>query len=103
MRRGYTLLELTLVTTIAGVILALAIPRLIHLRDSISVRSAASELGTAFSTARHEAIARRTAVVLQIDAATGNVEVLAGGLPIHRRAIGAAFGITLVTNRDSMV
>src|SRR5689334_9979903 len=49
MRRGFTLLDLTLVTTIAGVIMALAIPRFIHIRDTIAVRGAIGELGAAFS------------------------------------------------------
>jgi type II secretory pathway pseudopilin PulG len=103
MRREYTLLELTLVTTIAGVILALAIPRLIHLRDTISVRSAVGELGTAFSTARHQAIARRTPVTILIDSSTAVIEIRSKGMRIQRRFLGAAFGITLATNRDSMV
>ena len=53
MRRGFTLLELTLVTTIAGIVLALAIPQFIHIRDTIAVRGAIGELGAAFSVSRH--------------------------------------------------
>jgi prepilin-type N-terminal cleavage/methylation domain-containing protein len=103
MRRGFTLLELTLVTTIAGVILALAIPRFIHVRDTIAVRGAIGELGAAFSLARHEAIARRSPVGLALDAPSGTIEVRNLGTVIRRRSLGAAFGVSLATNRDSMV
>jgi prepilin-type N-terminal cleavage/methylation domain-containing protein len=103
MRRGFTLLELTLVTTIAGVIMALAIPRFIHIRDTIAVRGAIGELGAAFSLARHEAIARRSPVALAIDAASGDIEVRSLGAVIRHRALAVAFGISLATNRDSMV
>jgi prepilin-type N-terminal cleavage/methylation domain-containing protein len=103
MRRGFTLLELTLVTTIAGVVLALAIPRFIHLRDTIAVRGAIGELGAAFAVARHEAIARRSPVALAIDDTAGTVEVRSLGGVIRHRALGVAFGISLATNRDSMV
>ena len=103
MRRGFTLLELTLVTTIAGVLLALAIPQFIHIRDTVAVRGAIGELGAAFSVARHEAIARRAPVTLAIDRSTGGIEVRAPGGIIRSRALGVAFGISLATNRDSMV
>jgi prepilin-type N-terminal cleavage/methylation domain-containing protein len=103
MRRGFTLLELTLVTTIAGVLLALAVPRFMHLRDTAAVRGAIGELGAAFSTARHEAIARRSLVALSIDAPTGVIEVRTATGSILRRPLAAAFGISIATNRDSMV
>jgi prepilin-type N-terminal cleavage/methylation domain-containing protein len=103
MRRGFTLLELTLVTTIAGVLLALAVPRFVHARDTIAVRSAIGELGAAFTLARHEAIARRAPVALAIDVPAGVIEVRTTGILIRRRALAVAFGVSLATNRDSMV
>lgn len=103
MRRGFSLLELVLVTTIAGVLMALAVPRFIHLRDTIAVRSAIGELGAALALARQEAIARRSPVAVAIDPGRGVIEVRSLGASIRRRSLGAAFGIVIATNRDSMV
>jgi prepilin-type N-terminal cleavage/methylation domain-containing protein len=103
MRRGFSLLELTLVVTITGLLLAVALPRFIHIRDTVAVRGAIGELGAAFSMARHEAIARRSLVGLTIDAQAGVIEVRTTAGRILRRPLAAAFGISLATNRDSMV
>jgi prepilin-type N-terminal cleavage/methylation domain-containing protein len=103
LRRGFSLLELTVVMTIAGVLLALAVPRLAHVRDAASVRGAMGELAALFSLARQEAIARRARVTVGIDAARGDVEVRAGGLRLVRRSLAASYGVSVGTNRDSTV
>ena len=102
-RRGFSLLELTVVVTIAGIILALALPRLAHMRDSASIRSAVGELAELFSAARQEAIARRAPVTVGIDAARGDVELRAGGVRLVRRSLAASYGVTVSANRDSTV
>jgi len=103
LRRGFSLLELTVVVTIAGIILALALPRLAHMRDAASVRSAMGELAGLFSAARQEAIARRAPVTVAIDAARGDVELRAGGVRLVRRSLAASYGVSVGTNRDSTV
>jgi prepilin-type N-terminal cleavage/methylation domain-containing protein len=102
-RRGFTLLELTLVTTIAGLLLALVAPRFASLRDGSSVHSAMGELGAAFSAARQEAITRRAAVAVVFDTAGGSVEIRSGGRTILRRTLRTVYGISLGANRDSAV
>lgn len=103
LRRGFSLLELTVVMMIAGVVLALAVPRLAHMRDAASVRSAVGELAELFSLARQEAIARRAPVTVGIDPARGDVELRAGGVPLVRRSLAASYGVSVGTNRDSTV
>ena len=94
---------MTVVMTIAGIVLALAVPRLVRMRDAASVRSAVGELGALFSLARQEAIARRAPVTVGIDSASGDVEVRAGGVHIMRRSLAASYGVRVGTNRDSTV
>lgn len=102
-RRGFSLLELTVVVTIAGIVLALAVPRLAHMRDAASVRSAMGELAELFSAARQEAVARRAPVTVGIDAARGDVELRAGGVRLLRRSLAASYGVSVGANRDSTV
>lgn len=102
-RRAFTLLELTVVLTIAGLLIALAVPRFAVLRDSASVRAATGELGAMFSAARQEAIARRAPVAVRVDAAAGVVELRAGRVSLARRTLAATYGVTLTSTRDSTV
>jgi len=104
MRRvGFTLLELVIVLLVTGLLLGLALPRMSALRDRSAVRSAMSELGGAFSTARGAAVARRTSVAVVLDTAAGAVEVRSQGQTLLRRPLRSIYGIVLVSNRDSAV
>ena len=103
LRRAFTFLELTVVLTIAALLIALAVPRFADLRDAASVRGAMSELGAMFSAARQEAIARRAPVAVRVDAGVGVVELRAGGVRLARRALAATYGVTLTSTRDSTV
>lgn len=102
-RHGFTLLELTLVTAIMGLMLAIAAPRFVALRDASAVRAAVGELGSAFSTARHEAITRRAAVAILFHTMPASVEVRTEGRLILERSLGKAYGVALSANRDSAV
>ena len=100
-RRGFSLLELTLVTALAGLLLALALPRLGRARDGAAVRAAMSELGAAFFTARQDAILRRVAVAVVLDTVDRTVELRARGSVILQRGLGSSYGVELATTRDS--
>lgn len=102
-RAGFTLLELTVVLTVAGLLLAIAVPRVSSLRDRSSVKAAVDELGGSFSTARRWAIARRAVVAVVLDTAAGVVEVRSGGRSLLRRSLKQVYGIELASNRDSAV
>ena len=102
-RSAFTLLEATVVLTVAAVVLAIVAPRFAAARDSAAVRSAMSDLSAAFSLARQAAMTRRTLVAVVLDTARGAVEVRAAGERIARRELGATYGIVLGCNRDSAV
>jgi prepilin-type N-terminal cleavage/methylation domain-containing protein len=102
-RRAFTVLEMTLVLTVAGVLLALAVPRLAAARDASSVRAATNELIGVFATARHTAITRRAPVAIVFDTAAGSVELRSAGNILLHRPLKAIYGIALASNRDSAV
>ena len=103
MRRAFTLLETTIVLTIAAIMLALVAQRFAAARDRWAVRSAQADLGSAFSLARQAAMTRRTLVAVVLDTVSDAVEVRVAGDRILRRELGAAYGIVLGSNRDSAV
>lgn len=102
-RAAFTLLELTVVMTIAGLLMALAAPRFASLRDRASVRSAMTDLGASFSLARQTAMTRRAPVAVVLDTAGGSVELRSYGQSIQRHGLRAVYGIVLGSNRDSTV
>jgi prepilin-type N-terminal cleavage/methylation domain-containing protein len=101
-RRGFTALELVLTMTVAGIVMALAAPRFVAFRDGAAVHAATNELGSLFSTARHSAMARRTAVGI-VFGGVGAVELHAAGEVLTARPLGRLYGVTVVANRDSAV
>jgi prepilin-type N-terminal cleavage/methylation domain-containing protein len=102
-RPGFTLLEATVVLAIAGILLALAVPRFRELRDASAVQGAVAELGGQFALARQTAVARRTTAEVVLDTAAGVVDVWSGGLRLSRRRLKDIYGIVLTSNRDSAV
>jgi len=103
MRSGMTQLELMVVLIVGGVLTALAIPRLVHLRDASSVRSAMTDVGSAFATARQVAVTRRTSVAVVFDTSAGTLRVSSAGETILRRSLRASYSVSLGANRDSAV
>ena len=102
-RRAYTLLEMAIVVTMIGLLIAIALPRAAAVRDRASVRAAMADLGAAFSLARRAALSQRALVSVVLDTATATVEVRAGGSRLWRRTLGDSYGIVLGANRDSAV
>ncbi len=102
-RAAYSLLELTVVLAIVGLLLALVAPRFAAFRDGASVRSAVTDVTGAFSLARETAIMRRTLVTVALDTAAGTVELRTNGAALLRRSLRATYGIVLGANRDSTV
>ena len=103
MRSGMTQLELMVVLIVGGVLTALAIPRLVHLRDASSVRSAMTDVGSAFATARQVSVTRRTSVAVVFDTSAGTLRVSSAGETILRRSLRASYSVSLGANRDSAV
>jgi prepilin-type N-terminal cleavage/methylation domain-containing protein len=103
LRRGFTLLELLVAMIVAGVLLALALPRLATARDARSVREAMDVLSSGFSLARATALARRSPVAIVFDTAAAVVRIRSAGGPLRQSDLSASFGVTIATSRDSAV
>jgi Tfp pilus assembly protein FimT len=102
-RGAFSLLELTVVLTLAGFLLAMAAPRFAALRNAWSVRSAMTDVAASFSLARQTAIARRTPVAVVMDTLHGRVRVRAAGRSFRESDLRASYGVVLTANRDSAV
>ena len=103
MRSGMTQLELIVVLIVGGILTALAVPRLVRLRDASSVRAAMTDVGAAFATARQAAVTRRASVAVVFDTAAGILRVSSAGETILRRSLRASYSVSIGANRDSAV
>lgn len=101
MRKGFSLAESVVTLVIAGVLLTIAVPRFSAMQDAAATRSAAADLDALFATARHLAITRRTTVAIRLDTVRADVEVRSAAAPLVRRALGATYGVSMSTTRDS--
>jgi prepilin-type N-terminal cleavage/methylation domain-containing protein len=72
MRRGFSLLELLVVLTIVGTLVALVAPRWARLRDRLAVHRAATEVTGFYHAARYAAILRARHV--RIEFGSGRLE-----------------------------
>jgi type II secretory pathway pseudopilin PulG len=100
-RRAVTLAELLLALTVAGTLMALAVPLMKDALDRAAVRSAARDIATAFAAARAEALTRRSDVRVVFDSAGGVVSVRGPG-GTRARPVGSIYGVVFGATRDSM-
>ena len=103
MRRGITLLELATVLVIMGVLCAIGIPPLLRFLDRSHVRHATNEIVAVLALARTTAIARQTHVTVRFDGGRSAVSAAAGPDTIVARDLGAVYGVSIRSNRDSTV
>ena len=101
-RTGYTLAETLLVVLIAGVAMAIAVPRGVRVLDRIVVQTAAGDVHALLATARAIAIAGATIVTVDVDSAQGTLRVRRGLEALHVRDVGPAHGVRLSSTRDSL-
>jgi Tfp pilus assembly protein FimT len=102
-RTGASLLELTVVLVLTGILLAIALPRLNHVRDAAAVRGAIEEAAADFSDARQAAIARRRLVAVVVDTAAAAITARSEGTILVASRFRLTYGVSLATNRDSAV
>lgn len=102
MRRGFTLLELLLATSIIGLVSLMALPAVARLRDRAAVHGATSLLVSTLADARHQALRwqRRTAV--HFDTTLARVVVHAQGDTVGRVPLDTLFRVSLASTRDSI-
>jgi prepilin-type N-terminal cleavage/methylation domain-containing protein len=94
MRRGYTVVELTLVLAIIALLLGIALPRITPLRDSWSAEQAAQAVILAHSRARVAAILLSRPLVLTVASDSLRIATLADSV-VWRGAGPAASGASL--------
>jgi prepilin-type N-terminal cleavage/methylation domain-containing protein len=99
---GYTLVEVLLVLTIGGLVLAIAIPRGLTSLDRVSVTSASGDVQATLNYARLLALAGGSAVAIDVDSASGELRVRRGAELVLARNVGQAHGVTLRGSRDSL-
>jgi Tfp pilus assembly protein FimT len=102
MRTGLTLIEILIVFSLAGILMAIAFPRGQLMLDRISVRSAAGDLAMTLASAREFALASRTAVAVELSGPDGTLQVRRGTEVLFSRNIASAHGVQLTHTRDSL-
>ena len=101
-RAGHTLVELSLVLTIVGLISLIAIHEATLYLDRVAVRSAVADAAAVVARARDEALAQRAVVSLRVDTVAATMGLSARGAPLTLRALGHAHGVRLSATRDSI-
>ncbi|MDB4878990.1 MAG: hypothetical protein JWL60_436 [Gemmatimonadetes bacterium] len=101
-RSGFTLLELSVVVAIIGLVTLAGVRRLRGQLDRMAARAAVSAAALLVARARDEAMVRHTVVSLRIDTLQGTVTLSAHGARIVRLALGHEHGVRLGTTRDSI-
>jgi len=72
--RGFTLLELLVVLALAGLILALVLPRLAGGLEGLRLRTASRQVAALLRTARAQAVVERRTVTVNVDPRRGLLE-----------------------------
>ncbi|MFN3581509.1 MAG: GspH/FimT family pseudopilin [Pseudomonas sp.] len=88
--RGFTLVELMIVLVLLAIIAFIAIPNFVGLIRDNQVQAQAEEMNAMLQYARSEALIRRRPVNVQIDTASGKVDVLAGAQTLRSATLAAA-------------
>jgi prepilin-type N-terminal cleavage/methylation domain-containing protein len=101
-RRAFTLLELTVTLGILSILSAIAIPWMGGILDRVKVRSAAMEIESLFSAARHIAIARATQATVEIDPVAQSINISVGSDTVRKREIDAAHDVRISATRARM-
>jgi len=102
MRHAFTIIELTVTLCILSILSAIAIPWAGSILDRVQVMSAAIEIESLFSAARHIAVARAAHATVDIDTIARSISVSVGSDTVRKREIGTAHGVQLSATRTRM-
>lgn len=95
MRRGFTLLEISLALAVIGLTFGIALPRLNALRNSLAVSRAAEDIVAAHRRARVLAVLRSHAVVLSVSADTLTIRAVGASADLWGAPGPATAGVSL--------
>jgi prepilin-type N-terminal cleavage/methylation domain-containing protein len=101
-RPGLTLVELCLVLSIIGLVLAVAVRQLGDWLDRAAARAAVVEAASLVARARDDATALRSPASVRFDTVADALELRMAGTVLSRAALGRAHGVSLSANRDSI-
>lgn len=101
-RDGFSVAELLVALVVAGVLVALAAPRLAGYGDRVAVRAAVGELEGVFASARELALASRRGAAVRLDTVAGAARIESGGVRLGERPLRFVYGVRLSASRDSM-
>jgi prepilin-type N-terminal cleavage/methylation domain-containing protein len=101
-RHAFTIIELTVTLCILSILSAITIPWAGEVLDRVKVRSAAVEIESLFSAARHIAITRAAQATVEIDPTAESITVSVGGDTVRKRDIGANHDVRLTSSRARM-
>jgi prepilin-type N-terminal cleavage/methylation domain-containing protein len=101
-RPGLTLVELCLVLSIIGLVLAVAVRLLGDWLDRAAARAAVVEAASLVARARDDATALRSPASVRFDTVADALELRMAGAVLSRAALGRAHGVSLSANRDSI-
>lgn len=90
------------VLSVAAIVLAIAIPRVLLTLDRVSVRAAAGDVVTLLNTARTLALASHEPVAVDFCADSGAVRVRRGKELVAVRSVATLYQVTFTSSRDSM-
>ncbi|MBI1808693.1 MAG: GspH/FimT family pseudopilin [Gemmatimonadetes bacterium] len=101
-RAGATIIELSLVLTVAGILTTMTVPRVRTAADRLAMRGAVQDVRLALAIARDQAVRRGDYVAFVADVTVQRVRVDANGDVLFERDLGARRGVTLTATRDSI-
>ena len=87
--RGFTLIEMVVVIVLAVLLVGMAVPSMQAMVARVRLEGVVNELGADLQYARAEAVRRRDAVALQVDAQGSGYTVSAGTLALKTVALPA--------------
>ncbi len=102
MRHAFTIIEIAVTICVLSILLGLAIPWAGDVLDKIRVRSAATEIQSVFSAARHIALARAVHATVEVDTAARSITVSVGRDTVRKRELGIAHDVLLSATRTRM-
>lgn len=99
---GYTLLELVIVVTVAGILMSVAIQRTRLILDRQSVHAAAADVVSILNSARALALSGRSAVAVNIDTVAGALQIRRGTERLLVRQLAQMHAVSVRSSRDSL-
>jgi prepilin-type N-terminal cleavage/methylation domain-containing protein len=96
-RPGFTLVELVIVTVVGAILLGIAAPRFVAVKERRAAQNARDAFVWAAATARALAIERGSTVALELDPATRQASIRHAGESVQRIDFGVEYGAGVST------